>query len=266
LGDLIKKGLPNIPDALRGTILEQLKKGIEKLSKMLLKNLPKLQIFMQEFGELLKFFPAQMIRESGVFQIHELDRPNPREITLCYSGFGLRIILPREKLDDFLDEIAGRVPLLPDDIKRKVKEEIKKLVPRAVKTLIQPIDSDTPGPLARFQLNHPRNMKIFEGGAQTGKGFWMPGQVNLEFNSPPWRVLDKLKRPIITACPDTDCNGAGVQTVVGVGDGLGFELFSITQGSLIKGACICAVAPSAILKGLVPKFGSFTLPLRGIPV
>src|SRR5581483_4228758 len=84
-------------------------------------------------------------------------------------------------------------------------------------------------------------IQVFEGSAQMGKAFWMPGQVNVEFNSKPWNLPDPVKRPAIVACPDTDCNVAGVQTIVG--DGHGLELFSISGGDLVPGSCVCAVKP-----------------------
>jgi outer membrane protein OmpA-like peptidoglycan-associated protein len=241
LGDLLKKELPNLPSGLRSKILDAVRRGVSQLTERMLKQLPKLKSLQQEFNALLELFPADFIQETGVFEIRERDKPNARGLILCYSGRGLRLSLPRTNLDDFLDDALGKVGRfhsLPDFLKKQLKEGIKKLIPDAVKTLIQPIESDSPGPLATFNLRHPRNMKVFPGSVQIGKGVWMPGQVNVEFSSPAWTRPDPIERPMITTCPGTACNDSGVQTMVG--DGRGLELFSISSGDLTPGSCACA--------------------------
>jgi len=242
LEQLLKRGLPNIPENLKGRALAALRKGIATLKKQLLKGLPKLAGVAEGFEELLKLFPAQIIQETGVFEIRERDKANARVLVLCYSGFGLRIIFPRANIDQFLDDGINKVSFfrrLPDAVKKQLRESIKKLIPNALKTLVQAIESDSPGPIARFDLKHPRNTRVFEGRVQVGKGVWMPGQVNVEFDSPPWHRPDPIQRPIITTCPGTTCNDSGVQTIVGVGQGL--EFFSITAGDLAIASCVCAV-------------------------
>jgi hypothetical protein len=241
LEELLNRALPGVPTSLRGKLGTLIKKGVDRLKKELLKRLPKIAGTAEGLSEVLKLFPAEIIRETGVFEIRERDKPGARSATLCYSGFGLRIALPRKKLDDFLDETIGKVPMfkvLPPAARKEIRDAIKKAIPDPLKTLVQPIGSDTPGRFARFDLLHPRNIRVFSGSVQMGKGVWMPGQVNVEFNSAPWNRPDPIERPRITKCPDTDCNAAGVQTVVG--DGKGLELFSITAGDLVAGSCACS--------------------------
>jgi subtilisin family serine protease len=246
LGDLLKKGLPQIPDKLKGKLVKLIEKGLKKLTEVLQKALPKLQGVFKGISALLELFPAEIIRERGTFEIRERDTVNPRGVVLCYSGIGLRILFPRQKIDEFIDEAIDKIPgmkQLPDFLKKQIRDEIKKAIPDLIKTLAQPIDSSTPGPLARFDLLHPRKINVFEGSVQIGKAIWMPGRVNVQFDSPPWGTPDPLKRPKIVSCPDTDCNEGGIQAIVG--DGLGLELFSITAGDLVRGSCVCAVPAPA---------------------
>jgi GH25 family lysozyme M1 (1,4-beta-N-acetylmuramidase)/subtilisin family serine protease/outer membrane protein OmpA-like peptidoglycan-associated protein len=247
LDDLLKKGLDPLPKELRGTVLDLVRKGLKELVKRLQKALPALERLAQGLEELMKLFPAELIRETGVFEIQERDKPNPLTVILCYSGVGLRIPVPREKVDEFLDDIINKTPglkLLPDLVKKQIREQLKKAIPGIVKTLIQPVESDTPGPFACFDLTHPRTMAVFAGSVQIGTAFFMPGRVNVEFDSPPWHSF-RFERPVITNCKDTECTDSGVQTIVGLGQGL--ELFSIAAGEFKSGACVCAVSPSAEL-------------------
>jgi subtilisin family serine protease len=242
LGELLKRGLPQIPDFLKGKLASAIEKGLKKVIEQLRKQLPKLDLLFKDVGELLEIFPAEIIQETGTFEIAERDKPDARRIVLCYSGWGLRVLFPRQNIDEFLDDALDKLDFLkrlPDLAKKQFKEQVKKLIPDLLKTLIQPIESDTPGPVARFDLRHPQKIQVFQGSVQIGKGIWMPGQVNVEFDSAPWRRPDPVQRPAITACPDTDCNEAGVQTKVG--DGKGLELFSISGGDFVPGSCVCAV-------------------------
>jgi len=257
LGDLLKKVLPQVPDFLRGKIQELIGKGLKKLVNRLLKELPKLERLVQGLSEVLEEFPAEIIRETGVFEIRERDKSNPRGVTLCYSGFGFRILLPRQNIDEFLDDVMNKISFfksIPDAVRKQVKDAIKKLLPKIVRTLIQPIESATPGPLARFDLRHPQNIRVFEGSVQLGKGFFMPGQVNVEFNSAPWRRPDPVQRPAIVSCPDTSCNESGIQAIVGNGEG--FELFSITQGDLVAGPCVCGTGADSLAQSLTTDFNA----------
>jgi outer membrane protein OmpA-like peptidoglycan-associated protein len=243
LGDLLRKGLPNLPPSLKSKALQAITKGITALVNRLLKQLPRLEGVVQGLGELLELFPAEIIRETGVFELRERDKANIRGQILCYSGFGLRLIFPRKNLDEFLDEAIGKVSVfrnVPDFLKKQLKEAVKKLIPDVLKTVVQPIESNTPGPFVRFDLKHPRRINVFEGSVQVGKGVWMPGQVNVEFDSAPWKRPDPIQRPIIVSCPGTTCNDAGIQTTVGAGQGL--ELFSVTAGDLLPGSCVCAAS------------------------
>lgn len=248
LGDLLQKGLPGIPPGLRGKILDGLRDGI----KSVLKRAGKEMAFILEDAEtLFELFPAEIIRERGVFEIRERDKPNARAVVTCYSGVGLRLILPRENLDDFLhDALAKAFPRLLPAIRRTIEAAIVKLVPNAVKTLVQPIESNSPGPPVEFDLLHPRLIEVFEGAVQVGKGVWMPGRVNVQFASPAWGLPDKQKRPLISACPGTDCNDGGVQMVVGSGQGL--ELFSITAGDMLPGDCRCERSTAKHSRELAP--------------
>jgi outer membrane protein OmpA-like peptidoglycan-associated protein len=258
LGELLKKGLPGIPESIRKRIPGLLQKGLGRL----LKGVPKLGGVLAGATELLDLFPAEFIRERGVFDIRERDKATARGVILCYSGYGLRIVFPRKNIDEFLDETIAKVPAfkaLPAFVREQIKNAVKKLIPDGVKTLVQPIESDTPGPLVRFDLKHARHLKVFEGVVNVGKGVWMPGQVNVEFESPPWHIPDPIKRPLIQNCQDADCNVAGVQMVVG--DRRGLELFSITAGELVPGACECAAPvspPRTVARSLMRSPRSLT--------
>ncbi len=160
-------------------------------------------------------------------------------------GYSAADLGAARKLDDLIDDAFGKISplrLLPEGLKKQLRERIKSVIPGVVQTAIQPIESDTPGKPARFDLTRPRRLQVFEGSVEVGKGFWMPGQVNVEFNSPIWRSFIN-PRPVITNCPDTDCNDSGVQCIVG--NRRGSDLFSISFGELKPGSCVCGVPGSA---------------------
>lgn len=252
VGDLLKDALSKIPEFLRGTILKLFKKQLNELVKQLLTELPKLEAVVQGVTELLELFPGEIVRERGTFEINEHEKPNARGLVLCYSSvFGLRVLLPKQ-LDDFLDDKLGKIlKNLPDFVKKEVKDKIKKFFSFVTKN----VESDVPGPIAHFNLKEPRPFKIFEGAVQIGKAFWMPGQVNMEFNSKFWRLpRDPATWPkIIVPCPDTTCNEAGVQMTVGSGEGL--ELFCVSSGDLLAGSsCLCGILQPPILQKVKPEF------------
>jgi V8-like Glu-specific endopeptidase len=249
LSELLNKGLPNIPANLKGPAMQAIRKGLAELKKQLLKGFPKLAGAAEGLEKLLELFPAEIIQETGVFEISERGKANPRVSVLCYSGWGLRIIFPRTNIDQFLNDAMNKVPGLQRlvSIKKLLIDLIKNRIPNALKTLVQPIQSDSPGPAVNFDLLHPRNMRVFEGRVQVGKGVWMPGEVNLEFDSPPWHRPDPVQRPHISSCPGATCNDSGVQTVVG--DGHGLEFFSITAGNLAIGSCRCQAAAASEAEG-----------------
>lgn len=96
LGELLKKGLPRVPDRLRGPLQTLVKKGISKLIDRLLKGLPKLESLVSGLSEMLKLFPGEFVHETGVFEIRERKEQNARALVLCYSGTALRISVPHQ--------------------------------------------------------------------------------------------------------------------------------------------------------------------------
>jgi carboxypeptidase C (cathepsin A)/GH25 family lysozyme M1 (1,4-beta-N-acetylmuramidase)/subtilisin family serine protease len=239
LGDLLKKGLPQIPEWARGKVQELIRSQINELVKRLLKNLPKLDSLVQDLGEFMELFPGEVIREKGAFEIRERAKDNPRSIILCYSGWGLKITFPRGNVEDLIDQVPG-LSHLPDALKKLIKAGIKEAIPDSLKTLIQPIESRTTGQFVPFDLLHSRSIKVFEGSAQIGEGFWMPGTVNVQFSSAPWTRPDLQERPSITNC--SGCTASGIQVVVGAGHGM--ELFAVTGGDLVAGSCECDASVS----------------------
>jgi hypothetical protein len=241
LGDLLNKLLPNVPDALKGKLIGLVKKALDKLVRQLAKQLPKVESALKALNTLLLLFPAEILREDGVFEITERDKPNPRTSVLCYTGFGLRLKVP-VNLDDVLDQAFSGPGLsnLPDVVKKALKEAIKKVIPKAIVDRAQPIQSDTPGPIFNFDLLRKKNISVFAGRVLIGKDIFFPGQVDVEFASRPWTVQDPQKRPGITNCQKTTCNVGGIKLTVG--EGKGIELLAVSIGDLVQGSCACATS------------------------
>lgn len=244
LDELLKRAFPNVPPSVNSKIITTFRKAFVKLVQQLEKQLPQVGSALKGFEELLKLFPGQFIQETGTFELRERGKLDARGMVLCYSGFGLRITVPTN-LDDFLDLAIDKTVFkgLPDVVKKALKEGIKKAIPRVVVDNLRPIESDSPGPTLQFDLLHPRSMMVFPGSVQIGKGIWMPGRVNVEFDSQPWRRPDPRQRPHITKCPNICPDDSGLQPVVG--EGKGIEFFSISAGDLKSGPCACAVTTPA---------------------
>jgi len=241
LGDILNKRLPNIPDNLRGPLIQAIKKGLGALKKLIIKSLPKLGRALQGLDELLLLFPAEFIRDDGVFEIRERDKASPRSMILCLKGLaGLRLAVPQGPLDGFLDGLIGKVALLkalPEAVKKQIREVLKK----TLTSVIRPYDSDKSGPFKDFNLREKKAMGIFPGRVQIGKGFLDPGRVNIEFDSPVWHLPDPPKRPMIVPCPSAACSGVQTQ----VGDGSGREFFAISVCFFEGGKCTCEPAATS---------------------
>jgi hypothetical protein len=196
--ELLERGINALPPPLR-KILEESdvgKKILEKAIKELIKQLKNLLkrapgALGKLFGALLKRFPipVEFIRDMGVFQIVDRDKPDAKEIILCYTGFGLRITFPRS-IPGLMDAIPES---LREGLKKLLKENLKLDLPtdilfNVVSGKIPAIESSTPGPFTEFDVKPGRNrpminLKGFEGPGEVFKGIEI-GKVVVGFSSP----------------------------------------------------------------------------------
>jgi hypothetical protein len=240
LGDLLDKSFDQLPEPLKRILANnpRLRSMFEGLIKKLanrikveaLKKLPRLGQALRGLEGFLKFIPLELIRDTAVFQIIEREKPNPKQTTYCYTGFGFRVPLPR-----FKDLIAQLDQLpLPALVKKLLKEALNKLIPPS-RVPLPPFETTVPGPFADFDLNRKVPLSVFAGDVFIGKGITV-GKVFLVFGSPAWRRPDPLQRPRIVRC-GTECrdNTLAVQA----GDGRAFELFAVNEGSFNQGDCKC---------------------------
>lgn len=229
IGDLLDKALPSeVPGPIRDMFKSKAIEWIKKAVKDIIKKNAKLTKFSEAIGKALRFLPISIIRDKAVFQIIEREKTNPKETTLCFKGYGFRILNHRDALD--------AMPL-PDLIKKLIKKSLEE-IPGFGK-FIKPIESTTPGPYQNFDLNHMERLSAFIGDATIGRDVVTIGGVHLIFNSLPFRRFNpprvRIEHCRTCACPDCDDN---VVPLV-VGNSKGLEFFAVTEGKLEKGDCRC---------------------------
>jgi hypothetical protein len=244
LGDVLDKGLDQtlsqLPPAIRNKLKAKLIEWLQQAVKAIIKRRSGLSRLSQAIGKLLRYFPVRLIRDRAVFQIVEREKPNSKEITFCYTGYGFTIINPREALDRLLDMIPVPIPV-------GLKEELKKALQEipGIGTIFRPIESVTSGPFKPFDIDRKEVLSVFAGSATIGKDALTIGKIHLIFSSPPFRHADPWKRPKIINCPDCAANVIPLQ----VGDGGGSEIFAVTEGNLQSGDCRCVEVP---VRGRLP--------------
>jgi hypothetical protein len=176
-----------------------------------------------------------------VFQIVDRDKPDAKEIILCYTGFGLRITFPRS-IPGLMDAIPES---LREGLKKLLKENLKLDLPtdilfNVVSGKIPAIESSTPGPFTEFDVKPGRNrpminLKGFEGPGEVFKGIEI-GKVVVGFSSPrTFSRPDPQERPRISC--KSGCRDSLVSVIVGTG--AGFEVLAPTKGELVDGNCKC---------------------------
>lgn len=247
LGDLLSKGVDQLPEPLRGKLRQGMGKSVlDKLVKKLAQKLGKKlgSAIDKVLGEgLLKFIPIEFIQDTGVFQIVEREVAQPKDTVLCYKGIGLRVKLPRKDLIPKVVKI--------DVVKRWIKEAVKdafnlRNVPGIDQKLEQyfnlnpvpTIETTSPGPFTDFNVDRNIPLRVFAGFASVMKGL-EPGRIYVGFGrqgSRPWFHPDPWQRPKIT------CAGCATPIVpVRVGSPLGFEVVAPTEGELAERGCKCGV-------------------------
>ncbi len=251
--ELLKRGIDALPESLRRILSETpagqslLKKGlnflISKLKSLLLKAPGALGKLFGAISKFLSRIPLQIIRDTGIFQIVETGKPDAKELVLRYTGFGFRILIPR-------DAIAG----IPDFVLNEARSLLKKALNLddfaidilfSVTGKIPTIESTTPGPFRDFQTSRLVKLKVFEGPGESLKGIQL-GTVFLGFSSQPFIHPDPAKRIKIS------CSGcAPSQIPVKIGSGSGFEVVAPTKGSLVDCACKCE--PVKITQGGISR-------------
>jgi hypothetical protein len=226
VGELLERGLAAIPESVRRlippSILDQ--GWLADAFRAAIKRIPKLAALL---GKLARFFPAEIVRDTGVFQIVETDKAEPGSITLCWSGFGIRIPVPSA---EGLDKIVAR---LPPAMREKAKAVLRVLTRAG--GMVPALASTTPGPFKPFALDRKIRLQDFAGSAQMGKDAFSVGRVTVMFGSPAFTRLGSHARITPASCGDCGASAIPVQ----VGDGTGFELFGVTQGTLASGSCVC---------------------------
>jgi len=252
IGDLIDRGLAALPDPLRkaiegndkarGLIDKAVKELIDQLKKLLTRLPGALGKLAKSLSQKLPF-PVEFIRDTGVFQIVERDEKNPKDIILCYTGFGLRLLFPRN------------LPFaLPAPLRDALKQALKGLkiqglpLDIALDVLggkIPSIESKTPGPFTDFDVKpgskapKPFRLQAFEGDAVLFKSADLPGKVRVGFDSP-----RTFHRPDPAERPRLLCSGCTDSIVpVTVGTGRGVDIIAPTKGTLVDAQCRCDEAP-----------------------
>ena len=254
VGDLIERGLDALPEPLKKAIegSDQARSLIDKVVKQLIAQLKKLLARLPgALGKLAKSlsqrlpFPVEFIRDTAVFQIVERDKPNPKDIILCYTGFGLRLLFPRN--------LPG---VIPGPLKNALRDFLKKelriegvgidVLFDILSGKIPPIESKTPGPFTEFDVDRNVTLDKFEGDAVVFKGPDLPGKVRLGFDSKrSFRHPDPVKRPKLR------CAGCTASIVpVTVGTGRGIDIIAPTTGKLDDGSCRCEPAPARVVAGV----------------
>jgi hypothetical protein len=248
IGDLISRGIEALPNPVRRLLnsSDSTKKGLSRAVKALISKLKDLLkgapgAFGRLFGAIAKGLPVpvEFIRDTGVFQIIERDKPHPNELILCYTGFGFRVTFPRS--------IPGFERLVPkalrDSLRKYLKEHLKieglgvDIFFDAVSGKVSTIESTIPGQFTDFDVAPKIRLRDFEGSADVVKGIEL-GTVIVAFNSlRSFKQLDPGKRPRITCSPRLRCEANLVP--VRVGPSTGFEVLAPTTGELVDGACEC---------------------------
>jgi hypothetical protein len=258
IGNLVDRGIAALPESIRKEVERSAaaKSLLDKLAKELVAQLKKaLARLPGALGKLAKAltqklpFPVEFVRDTAVFQIEERDKPNPKDIILCYTGFGLRLLFPRD------------LPvLIPEPLKKTLKEFLKKTLKvegSGIDVLldvlggkIPSLESKIPGDFTNFDVVpsaralKPFTLQSFAGDAVLLKGGDLPGHVRLGFDSRrTFRHPDPVQRPRLV------CKGCTESIIpVKVGTGTGIEVVAPTSGTLVDGSCVCE-APKQVRAG-----------------
>jgi hypothetical protein len=242
LADIVDKGFDRLPPSVRNVlekypVLKKLFQGlvqrvVKEVKARILKKLPRLAALL---NQLLRYIPVELVRDKAVFQIMERGKPAPKEITLCYTGYGVRVPIPRP---DLLEAV-------PEPFRSHLERILDALVPREFRT-IPPLESDcAPSTAFRdFTLNRRELLHVFSGPAGLGRGI-KPGHVALTFKS---RKFTTLVNRLSLSC--SDCPGHNTIQLV-VGSGRGFELAAGTEGELSVG-CRCVECVNATRQFAAP--------------
>lgn len=240
VGELLSRGLAAIPESVRKqippSILDQ--GWLAEAFRAAIDRIPKLAALLGKFA---RFFPAEIVRDTGVFQIVETGKAEPGSITLCWVGFGIRIPVPSA---EGLDRIVGR---LPAPLRERAKAALRALT--GARGMVPALASATPGPFKPFALDRNVRLQDFAGSAQMGKDALSVGKVTVMFGSPTFTTL-RGPRARITPASCSDCAGSVIP--VQVGDGTGFELFGVTHGTLASGSCVCGAPAAAARRVRLP--------------
>ncbi len=260
INDLIERGIEALPEPVKKILEESdtaksiLKKAINELIKKLKELLKRAPGALGKlFGALLKRFPipVEFIRDTGVYQVVERDKPNAKDIILCYTGFGLRITFPRD--------IPGLIDFIPERLKEPLKKFLKENLKLGIEIdilfdvlsgKIPTIESTTPGPFTEFDVDRKITLKAFEGPGEAFKGIEV-GRIFVGFSSRrTFAHPDPVKRPKISC--SRGCRPSLVP--VTVGKGTGFEVIAPTKGELVDGDCKCTEATSRLaMSRIAPK-------------
>jgi hypothetical protein len=245
IGELIDRGINALPEPIK-RLLNESETAKKVLGSAIKKLIAKLKDLLTKapgaFGRLFSAIakglpiPVEFIRDQGVFQILERDKPNPGELILCYTGFGLRVKFPRS--------LPGIGSLLPEKQRNALKEFLKghlkieglgvDIAFDVLSGKIPTIESTTPGPFTDFDVRPKIRIKTFEGPGEALKGLQL-GTIFVGFSSRPFVRPDPVQRPKITCS-----RGCAPSLVpVTVGSGTGIEVVAPTKGDLVDGGCKC---------------------------
>ncbi len=251
LSDLLGQSLPpNVQKVLEKYPLLKKVFDVVKSSTLewLKKKLPTLGKIEALINELLKYIYVELIKVDAVFQIIERDKPNPRNVILCYEGYGFRVKKPSiPVLDKILKKALKGLPI-PEPVKKIIMDEIKKLF----KTDVEYIDleSNCAGDFENFDIVRvisrnnkyictKRKISVFEGSAAVGTALDAPRYtISLVFKTPEFMNPNGIR---------LKCGKCSKNIItLPLGQAKGFEFFIATEGTLKAGDCKCVECPKDV--------------------
>lgn len=246
---VIDELLAKVPEGMPRDVAEKLGKILKsRLLKALEKRAPKLlSRALGGISSALKWIPIEITRQFATFQIRERKKPvapgqktEVRTITLCYEGWGGRLAIPFDTLVlDGIDQMLGAVRAL------ERQPVIKKLLGDLLKTILKPvlterltlIGSETVGDWKPFNTKNKMLVEGFTGSADVMidmlSSMVKPGTIHLGFNG---FEFNSKTNPSPNALQCGDCAGPVIPLVVSGG---GFDIWSVSTGSMSSKGCVC---------------------------
>lgn len=238
LGDLLQGRLA-LPAWAQKALAKAAKKILEKallkawslLVRRLEQYLPKVLLTLGEgeIGAILALLPIAVTQEKAVFQILERDVARPAGATLCYQGYGLRVLDSRDMPS--IASFVGPLALVPKSVWERLGNEINRIL-GLPPTPPQYVESTVPGPFVPFDLDVPRPITAFQTEANVQRNLFTGAALQLSFSFVP----DARGVPVIRCAQG--CSPTSVTVPVG-GDPRATQFYAVSIGKLAGSGCRC---------------------------